>query len=100
MVIAQHRFRRAILKQAESFTANGVSRKGIVSIIPPSLANRYLDTPTLDSANRPIYAFFVPDNDGTAESDPIAWDGLSLSILKIVRRRMRGTLLFKMILCH
>src|SRR5437667_6659601 len=100
MVEAQYRARRAILRNAESFTANGVSRKGIFTTLTPGQARRFIDDATLGTANRPIWLITVPDNDGTVDTDSISWDSLTLTILKIVRRRLRGTLMFKLILAH
>lgn len=100
MVEAQYRARRAILRNSESFIANGFTRKGIFATISPGQARRYLDDSTLSLTNRPIWLITVPDNDGTAPTDAISWDGLTLEILKIVRRRLRGTLMFKLILAH
>ena len=97
MVGAQYRARRSILLHSEDFTASGSARKGIFAIMSPGAARKYLPDSVIDPANRPIWAIFVPDDDATVDTDTIAWDGLSLTILGIVDRRMDGTLLFKII---
>lgn len=100
MVEAQHRIRQTIRQSGETYTVGTINRKGVVTLMSPRLAALYLTQAIIDNANRPLYAIFVPDNDATVATDTISWDGLTLSILKIVRRRLRGTLLFKIILAH
>ncbi|MCH8274217.1 MAG: hypothetical protein IH851_05455 [Armatimonadetes bacterium] len=98
MVEAQYRARRAILLHSEDFTAGGSGRKGVFGIISPDGATRYVTQTVVDAANSPIWAIVVPDDDGTQPTDTITWGSLTLSILKIVERRLRGTVIFKLIL--
>jgi hypothetical protein len=97
MVEAQYRVRRAIAVRGDTFTVGGVSHKALVFMISPGQARRYLSDAAIDAATRPIYSFVVADNDTTVASDTITFDGFSLAVLAIVRRRSRGNLVFKMI---
>jgi hypothetical protein len=100
MMEALHRVRRAIASRAESYTVGFSSRKGVFALISPSRAARYIPQATIDTANRPIWAVVVADSDATVAGDVISWDGLSLTVLKVVKRRYRSTLLFKLLIAH
>ncbi|GIV02710.1 MAG: hypothetical protein KatS3mg015_1540 [Fimbriimonadales bacterium] len=48
----------------------------------------------------PFWMIVVRDDDTTAETDTILWNGLALAVLAIVSRRVRGTTVCKVILAH
>jgi hypothetical protein len=98
MVEARLRARRSILRNAESFTAKGVGRKGVFTVISPGSARRFLSDGAIEGAARPIWAILVPDFDTTLVTDDIDWAGQSLTILGIVERGYRGTVLYRFIL--
>ncbi|HWP30475.1 MAG TPA: hypothetical protein VNK96_01935 [Fimbriimonadales bacterium] len=100
MVEVQYRARRTILRHADTFTVSGNSRKGIFAMITPGRAKVYVPSSLVDSASRPIYLIIVPDDDTTVPTDTISWAGKTLTILKIIEERLRGELVFKMIIAH
>ncbi len=97
MVEVQYRFRRSILRTGESFTVNSESRRGLVGILSPPRARMYLSDSVIGSLGRPIYAFIVPDDDSTTDSDVIEWQGRNFDVLKVVERVWRGVILFRVL---
>lgn len=97
MVEAQYRFRRAILRTGETFLVDSEVRRGWVGVLSPPRARMYLSDSVISSVGRPIYAFIVPDDDGTGVSDVIEWQGKSLSVLKVLERVWRGAVLFRVV---
>ena len=100
MTQAQYRFIRCILQNSESFTANSVPKKGVFAVMSRTGAATYIPIGTVDGANRPIWGIFVPHDDTTFVTDPIVWDGLNLTILRVVRRRWRGSVLYRLLIAH
>ena len=97
MVEVQYRFRRSILRTGESFTVNSEARRGLVGILSPPRTRMYLSDSIISSVGRPIYAFIVPDDDTTTDTDVIEWGGKSFDVLKVVERVWRGSVLFKVL---
>ncbi len=100
MTEAQYRFKRSILQNGESFTANLIAKKGVFSVISRTGAANYLPIATVDGANRPLWGIFVPFDDTTVLTDPIVWDGLNLTLLKVIRRRWRGNVMYRLLIAH
>ena len=100
MTEAQYRARRAILRNAEEFTVAGTPHQGIFTIISPGSARRFLDDAAIEAAGRPLWLIVVPDTDTTEEADDIDWDSMTLTVLKVVRRLLRGDLLYKALIAH
>lgn len=97
MAETQYRIRRTIARQGETFMVGAVSHTGIVTMMSPGAARRYLTDAVVDLGTRPIYAIYVADDDTTVVTDTITYDGLTLPVLRIIRRRLRGELVYKVI---
>lgn len=100
MVEAVFRVRRIIERHGETFQAGGADHKGVFGIISSGVAKRYAASAAVDVANRPLWMVVVRDDDTTQTTDIISWAGLSLTILAIVERRLRGAAVLKVIVAH
>ncbi|MER3414560.1 MAG: hypothetical protein C4341_10130 [Armatimonadota bacterium] len=100
MVEAVFRVRRVIERHGETFHAGGSDHKGVFGIISSAVAKRYATSAAVDGANRPLWMVVVRDDDTTQVTDTVVWAGLSLTILAIVERRLRGAVVLKVIVAH
>ena len=100
MVGLVYRMRQVIERQGEVFQAGGSDHVGVFGIVSAGVAKRYAPSAAVDGATRPLWMIVVRDDDTTAETDTILWNGLALAVLAIVSRRVRGTTVCKVILAH
>lgn len=98
MVEAVFRVRRTIERLGEAYLIGVSERKALVATLTPTEARRYVSQSVIDGSNRPIYVFLIRDDDSLSLSDTITYHSLSLSVLSILPRYLRGAVVCKMVL--
>lgn len=63
---------------------------GIVTLLHPEAARRYLTDAEIDAAARPLYAIVLKHDDGTVDDTAIEVNGVAATVLKVIERRLRG----------
>lgn len=84
------RLARTIAQYGDAFTVGIAPHTGIFSILSSTGASALFDSDDLTVLSRPIYQAIVPADDLTEESDTLDWNGLSLTVQKILPYRYRG----------
>ncbi|MBI5706270.1 MAG: hypothetical protein HZC36_04700 [Armatimonadetes bacterium] len=97
MSIIPKRFKGVIELIGDDYLVSGNTRKAIVTILPSERAKDFLPQADIDASAKPMRLAYVPHDDATALSDTVAWDGLSLTVKKVVSARARGETVAKML---
>lgn len=92
------RFKNVILRLGDDYAVGGNGRKAIVTLLPGERASDFLTDAEIAALAKPIRLAYVPFDDATAVSDTVSWDGLSLTVKKVVSARARGETVAKMLL--
>ncbi|MFZ4508372.1 MAG: hypothetical protein ACOYON_11825 [Fimbriimonas sp.] len=92
MTGAQRRMKEALGYWGESLVVGGTAHLGLVRTISPDRAGGLLTAAELSSASRPIRLATVAHDDTTPSGSTVTWSGLTLTIARIVDRRIRGVL--------
>jgi hypothetical protein len=70
---------------------------GIVVALSREKAEGYLTDAEIAAAAMPIYAAYVPSDDGTSLAATVVWNGLSLTVKRIVSIRLKSETLAKVL---
>lgn len=97
MTPLQRRFKRIVDRFGEAFTSAGHSAKAIFTPVSSSVVNTFLTWTESDVADRPIRMAYVAFDDTTTESAMIAWNGLTLTVKRVVEVRFEATTVAKML---
>lgn len=97
MTPMQRRFRKLLQRFGESFVSAGRTGTGVITTLSSGNASNYLTRTELDAAGRPIRIAYVPFDDTTAEFATLTWDGLILTVKRVVSVRFRGVTVAKML---
>ncbi len=90
MSITAARFKAAILRVGDPFTVGGSGRTGWFRVISYGRALLYATPSEAASYAKPIRILVVPYDDPTGVGNTVVWDGLSLTVQKVVKIRRRG----------
>ncbi len=93
----QRRVKNVVRSLGDSFTVIGATRYGIFRVLSRGQALIYLPVATVDAATLPIRTAYVSFDDATALSDSVSWDGLALTVAKVVNARWRGEAVAKLL---
>jgi hypothetical protein len=91
------RFKSVIERMGDPYTAGLESRKAVVAVLDGKRAAGVLTQTEIDALAKPIWLAYVPHDDASAVNDSVNWDGLSLSVKKVVKARARGETVAKMV---
>lgn len=89
------RLARTIAQYGDAFTVGIAPHTGIFSVLSSTGASALFDSTELSALPRPIYQAIVPADDLTAESDTLDWNGLSLTVQRVLPYRYRGQTIAK-----
>ena len=95
MTGAQHRMSRVIERCGEDITVGDGSTVGIVTLLHPEAARKYLTDAEIDAAGRPFYAIVLKHDDGTVDDTAIEVNGIPATVIKVVERRLRSVTICK-----
>lgn len=98
MTGAQQRLSTAIARLGETITLASGTTTGIVTLIHPEAARKFLTDAEVGSASRPIYAIAVTHDDDSLDTTSITVNGKTLTVIRVVERRLRGVTLYKLAL--
>ena len=93
---AQYRMSRIIERIGEEIAVGEGTTVGIVTLIHPEAARKYLTNAEIDAAPRPIYAIVLKHDDGTVDDTAIEVNGVPLTVSKLIERTLRGTTIYKL----
>jgi hypothetical protein len=91
------RFKSVIERVGDPFTVGGSSRTALVAVLTGDRATGLLTQSEIDASTKPIWLAYVPHDDATAVNDTVSWDGLSLTVKKVVKARAQGETVAKML---
>ena len=97
MTSAQYRLSRVIERCGEDIVVGEGSTRGIVTLLHPEAARKYLTDPEIDAAARPIYAIVLKRDDASAEME-LEVNGSPVTVLKVIERTLRGAVICKVAL--
>lgn len=97
MTPLQRRFKRIVGRFGEAFTVGATPGTGIFAPISSGFASVYLSDSERSAAARPIRVAYVAYDDTTAETATLAWDGLTLTVKRVVKVRFQGATVAKML---
>ena len=97
MTVAQRRVRGAVSLRGDAFTVGVDSRVGVFSVLSMSDAEGYLTAAEIGAAAIPVYAAYVAFDDSTAVNDTVVWNGLSLTVKRVVDLRSRDVTMAKLL---
>ncbi|MDQ2985707.1 MAG: hypothetical protein M3R13_03160 [Armatimonadota bacterium] len=97
---AQYRLLRFIERCGEAITVGAGSTKGIVTLMHPDAARKYLTDAEVEAANRPIRAIVLLHDDSIIATTAITVNGENLTVVKVVDRRVRGVTLYKLAIAY
>jgi hypothetical protein len=97
MTVLQSRFCGLVQRFGEAFTVGGNARTGIFAPVSPGQASIYLSSAELEVAARPVRVAYVRFDDPTALNDSVSWDGMALSVKRVVKVRFRGVTVVKVL---
>ena len=95
---AQYRMSRIIERSGEEIAVGEGATVGIVTLIHPEAARKYLTDSEVDASTRPIYAIVLKHDDGTVDDTAIEVNGVPLTILRLLERTLRGVTIYKLAL--
>ena len=95
MTGSQHRLNRIIERCGEQIGVGEGATVGIVTLLHPEAARRYLTDAEIDAAARPLYAIVLKHDDGTVDDTAIEINGVAATVVKVVERLLRGEVVFK-----
>ena len=96
MTGAQYRLNRVIERCGEQIGVGEGATVGIVTLLHPEAARRYLTDAEIDAAARPLYAIVLKHDDGTFDDTAIEINGIAATVLKVIERRLRGVVICKL----
>lgn len=96
MTGAQNRISRVIERCGEQIGVGEGSTVGIVTLLHPEAARRYLTNAEVDAAARPLYAIVLNHDDGTVDETAIEVNGVAATVLKVIERALRGSTVYKL----
>ena len=92
----QHRLNRVIECCGEQIGVGAGSTVGIVTLLHPEAARKYLTEAEIDAAARPLYAIVLKHDDGTVDNTAIEVNGVAATIVTVIERTLRGTTVYKL----
>ncbi|CAN5358314.1 hypothetical protein BH11ARM1_BH11ARM1_13590 [soil metagenome] len=95
MIAVASRVKSIIATFGDSFTISAVAHRGVFSALSEAKAATYLTSSEIAAASRPIYAAYVESNDTSAVANTVVWNGLSLTIIRIVGIRFANATIAK-----
>ena len=98
MTGSQYRMSRIIERTGEEITVGEGATVGIVTLIHPEAARKYLTDAEIDAASRPIYAIVLKHDEGTVDDTAIEVNGVPLTVSKVIERTVRGEVIYKLAL--
>jgi hypothetical protein len=95
MTGAQYRLSRVIVRCGEDIAVGEGSTRGIVTLLHPEAARKYLTDAEIDAAARPLYAIVLKHDDASAETE-LEVNGSPVTVLKVIERTLRGVVICKL----
>jgi hypothetical protein len=96
----QHRLTRAILRCGEEIGVGAGSTVGIVTLLHPEAARKYLTDAEIAAAPRPLYAIVLRHDDSAVATTQIVVNGVTLTIAKVIERRLRDVTIYKLAIAY
>jgi hypothetical protein len=97
MTGAQYRVSRVIERCGEDITVGEGSTVGIVTLLHPEAARKYLTDTEIDAAGRPIYAIMLKHDDGIAETE-LQVNSDAVTVIRVIVRQLKGVTVYKIAL--
>jgi hypothetical protein len=100
MTGAQYRISRIIERCGEDIVVGEGETRGVVTLLHPSAARKYLADAEIDSAGRPLYAIVLKHDDGAVDDTAIEINGVSATVVKVIERQLRGVVVYKLVIAY
>jgi hypothetical protein len=97
MTGAQYRVSLVIERCGEDITVGEGSTVGIVTLLHPEAARKYLTDTEIDAAGRPIYAIMLKHDDGIAETE-LQVNSDAVTVIRVIVRQLKGVTVYKIAL--
>ncbi|MCH7903168.1 MAG: hypothetical protein IH944_01220 [Armatimonadetes bacterium] len=97
MTVAQRRVRGAVALRGDAYTVGVDSRVGVFSVLAMADAEGYLTAAEIGAASLPLYAAYVAFDDATVVTDMVVWNGLSLTVKRVIELRSRDVTVAKLL---
>ena len=97
MTVGQRRVRGAVALRGDAYTVGVDSRVGVFSVLSMSDAEGYLTAAEIGAASLPLYTAYVAFDDATVVNDTVVWNGLSLTVKRVVDLRSRDVPVAKLL---
>jgi len=97
MTVLQSRFKGIVDRLGETFVILGSPHRGVIGILSPAVAARYVSGSVIDAAARPIRSVYVAHDDNSAVGNSATWDGATFTVQKVIPIRHRGETVAKLL---
>jgi hypothetical protein len=98
MTAIRNRLSAVIKYYGDTFNVGPSNRTGIFTPLPEAKAESYLTSAEIGAANRPLWAGYVPYDDATAVAATVSWNGLSLTVKRVLDLRLKNTTVARLLI--